>query len=140
MKTSSSTQLVPGRFSAWRVTCLPPCILQKRFRIFFSYRARGQILLVIAEIFLLATVDPCPRDGNSFAVAPRSSQRDWEGEGTGPQDEHHPIRGHFAEFKRRPSFPLVGPWLRKQVPALLIVKNPHLADDGEGFSRGPQQI
>jgi hypothetical protein len=61
--------------------------LAERFRIFFTYRARGQILLVIAEIFLLATVDPCPRDGNSFAVALRSSQRDWHGEGTGAQDE-----------------------------------------------------
>jgi hypothetical protein len=30
-------------------------------------------------------------------------------------------------------FPLVGPWLRKQVPALLIVKKPTFSDDGEAL-------
>lgn len=39
----------------------------------------------------------------------------------------------FAEFKRASIVPLgLVPGLRKQVPALLIVKNPHL-DDGGGF-------
>jgi hypothetical protein len=87
--------------------------LAERFRALFSYGARGRILLVIAEIFLLATVDPCPRDGNSFAVALRSSQCDWHGEGTGAQDESILFVFTFAEFKRRPWFSLVGPWVKE---------------------------
>ena len=70
-------------------------------------------LLVIAEIFLLATVDPCPRDGNSFAVALRSSQRDWSGEGTG----HSTNPSYSCSLCRVQTAsnvsPWSGPWLKE---------------------------